>query len=46
MKLKSFLQNMKFMLSYSFKTAKPFYLFTSLRIVLDTVSPFSLLCRF
>lgn len=40
MKLKFFWKNMKFMLSYSFKTAKPFYLFTSLKIALDTVSPF------
>lgn len=40
MKLKFFWKNMKFMLSYSFATAKNIYLFTFIKIVLDTVSPF------
>ena len=40
MKLKIFWKNMKFMLSYSFATAKNIYLFTFIKIVLDTVSPF------
>ena len=40
MKLKFFWKNMKFMLSYSFATAKNIYLFTFIKIALDTVSPF------